>query len=43
MKSFCQMMTLDKGFFDEPARRLSAKLMRIVDSGLRITLSLDPT
>jgi hypothetical protein len=33
-------MTLDKAFFDEPARRLSAKLMRTVDAGLRIALSL---
>jgi mRNA interferase MazF len=36
----CQVMTLDKAFLDEPARSLPAKLMRAVDSGLRVTLSL---
>jgi mRNA interferase MazF len=36
----CQVMTLDKAFFDEPARRLPAKIMRAVDAGLRVALSL---
>jgi mRNA interferase MazF len=36
----CQVMTLDKAFLDEPARRLSAKIMRNVDAGLRVALSL---
>jgi hypothetical protein len=33
-------MTLDKAFLDEPVRHLPAKLMRAVDSGLRVALSL---
>jgi mRNA interferase MazF len=37
----CQVMTLDKAFLDVPARRLPARIMRSVDVGLRLTLSLD--
>ena len=36
----CQVMCLDKEFFEEPVGHLSAKLMRAVDSGLRVALSL---
>jgi mRNA interferase MazF len=36
----CQVMTLDKAFLDQPARRLPARLMRAVDAGLRVALSL---
>lgn len=36
----CQVMTLDKTFLDEPARRVPARVMRAVDSGLKIALSL---
>lgn len=36
----CQVMTLDKTFLDEPVRRLPARLMRAVDAGLRLALSL---
>ncbi|HXK19921.1 MAG TPA: type II toxin-antitoxin system PemK/MazF family toxin, partial [Polyangiaceae bacterium] len=37
----CQVMTLDKTFLDEMVRRLPARLMRSVDLGLRLALSLD--
>ena len=36
----CQVMTLDKAFLDAPVRRLPARLMRSVDVGLRLALSL---
>jgi mRNA interferase MazF len=36
----CQVMTLDKTFLDAPARRLPARIMRAVDAGLRLALSL---
>ena len=36
----CQVMTLDKTFLDAPVRRLPARLMRSVDVGLRLALSL---
>ena len=36
----CQVMTLDKAFLDEPVRRLPARLMRAVNDGLRLALSL---
>jgi len=37
----CQVMTLDKTFLDAPVRRLPARLMRSIDVGLRLALSLD--
>jgi len=37
----CQVMTLDKAFLDELVRRLPVRLMRSVDVGLRLALSLD--
>jgi len=36
----CQVMTLDKTFFDAVVRRLPARLMRSVDLGLKLALSL---
>jgi mRNA interferase MazF len=36
----CQVMTLDKMFLDALVRALPARLMRSVDLGLRLTLSL---
>jgi mRNA interferase MazF len=36
----CQVMTLDKTFLDAPVRRIPARLMRSVDVGLRLALSL---
>src|SRR5262249_49554330 len=36
----CQVMTLDKTFLEAPVRRLPARLMRAVDDGLRLALSL---
>jgi mRNA interferase MazF len=37
----CQVMTLDKTFLDAVVRRLPARLMRSIDLGLRLALSLD--
>jgi len=37
----CQVMTLDKTFLEVQVRRLPARLMRSVDLGLRLALSLD--
>jgi mRNA interferase MazF len=37
----CQVMTLDKSFLDGMVRRLPARLMRSVDAGLRLALSLE--
>jgi mRNA interferase MazF len=36
----CQVLTLDKVFLDVVVRKLPARLMRIVDDGLRLALSL---
>ncbi len=36
----CQVMTLDKDFLDAPAGTLPAEVMRTVDAGLRLALSL---
>lgn len=36
----CQVMTLDKTFLDALVRRLPARLMRSVDQGLQLALSL---
>lgn len=36
----CQVLTLDKSFLDIMLRRLPARLMRPVDDGLRLALSL---
>jgi mRNA interferase MazF len=36
----CQVMTLDKEFFDERVAPLPPRLMRSVDAGLRLALSL---
>ena len=36
----CQVMTLDKTFLDAVVRRLPARLMRSVDLGLELALSL---
>jgi mRNA interferase MazF len=37
----CQVMTLDKTFFDERLGKLPARIMRSIDAGLRLALSLD--
>jgi mRNA interferase MazF len=37
----CQVLTLDKAFLDVPVRRLTARLMRPIDDGLRLALSLE--
>jgi mRNA interferase MazF len=36
----CQVMTLDKAFLDVRVRGLPARLMRLVDDGLRLALRL---
>ena len=36
----CQVLTLDKTALDAPARKLPTRLMRSVDAGLRLALSL---
>ena len=36
----CQVMTLDKSFLDAVVRQLPARLMRSVDQGLQLALSL---
>jgi mRNA interferase MazF len=36
----CRVLTLDKAFLDAFVRRLPARLMRSVDDGLRLALSL---
>lgn len=36
----CQVLTLDKAFLDVVVRKLPARLMRTIDDGLRLALSL---
>ena len=36
----CQVLTVDKAFFDEPVGTLSRRAMKAVDAGLRLALDL---
>lgn len=36
----CQVLTLDKAFLDMMVRKLPARLLRTIDDGLRLALSL---